>query len=81
MVGWVGVPHVTEFISSTCSGATSDCAADLPPYAHSGPTCSSGPWTDGSTPDLFDLTLPLEQAADADAAMDQRRAIKSLLQL
>jgi threonine dehydrogenase-like Zn-dependent dehydrogenase len=29
---------------------------------------------------VFDLTLPLEQAAGAYAAMDQRRAIKSLLQ-
>jgi threonine dehydrogenase-like Zn-dependent dehydrogenase len=29
---------------------------------------------------VFDLTLPLEQAAEAYAAMDQRRAVKSLLQ-
>jgi len=29
---------------------------------------------------VFDLTLPLEQAADAYQAMDQRRAIKALLQ-
>jgi threonine dehydrogenase-like Zn-dependent dehydrogenase len=28
---------------------------------------------------VFDLTLPLEQAAEAYAAMDERRAIKSLL--
>jgi threonine dehydrogenase-like Zn-dependent dehydrogenase len=29
---------------------------------------------------VFDLTLPLGQAAEAYAAMDQRRAVKSLLQ-
>ena len=29
---------------------------------------------------VFDLTLPLDQAADAYAAMDQRRAIKVLLE-
>ena len=29
---------------------------------------------------VFDLTLPLEQAADAYKAMDERRAIKALLQ-
>ena len=29
---------------------------------------------------VFDLTLPLDQAADAYAAMDQRTAIKVLLQ-
>ena len=28
---------------------------------------------------VFDLELPLEQAADAYAAMDERRAIKALL--
>ena len=28
---------------------------------------------------VFDLTLPLEQAAEGYAAMDERRAIKSLL--
>jgi threonine dehydrogenase-like Zn-dependent dehydrogenase len=29
---------------------------------------------------VFDLTLPLDQVADAYRAMDQRRAIKVLLQ-
>jgi threonine dehydrogenase-like Zn-dependent dehydrogenase len=29
---------------------------------------------------VFDLTLPLEQAADGYRAMDERRAIKTLLQ-
>jgi len=29
---------------------------------------------------VFDLVLPLEQAADGYKAMDQRRAIKALLQ-
>jgi threonine dehydrogenase-like Zn-dependent dehydrogenase len=29
---------------------------------------------------VFDLTLPLEQAAEGYAAMDERRAIKALLQ-
>ena len=28
---------------------------------------------------VFDLTLPLDQAADGYAAMDERRAIKALL--
>jgi hypothetical protein len=28
---------------------------------------------------VFDLTLPLDQAADGYAAMDERRAIKTLL--
>ena len=30
---------------------------------------------------VFDLTLPLEQAAEGYKAMDQRRAIKTLLTL
>jgi threonine dehydrogenase-like Zn-dependent dehydrogenase len=30
---------------------------------------------------VFDLTLTLKQAAEGDQAMDQRRAIKSLLRL
>jgi hypothetical protein len=29
---------------------------------------------------VFDLTLPLEQAAEGYRAMDERRAVKSLLQ-
>jgi threonine dehydrogenase-like Zn-dependent dehydrogenase len=28
---------------------------------------------------VFDLTLPLEQVAEGDRAMDERRAIKALL--
>ena len=36
-----------------------------------------GGWTDPGR--VFDLTLPLEQAAQAYAAMDERRSIKTLL--
>ena len=30
---------------------------------------------------VFDLTLPLDQAAEGDKAMDERRAVKTLLQV
>ena len=30
--------------------------------------------------EVFDLTLPLDQAAEGNRAMDERRAVKALLQ-
>ena len=64
----------------SCSTRTSRSAAAPRRSAASCPTSSSGSSTARIDPGkVFDLTLPLEQAAEGYAAMDERRAIKSLL--
>jgi len=80
-VGWVGVPHVTDipqrhmfWRNVGLRGGPAPVRAYLPDLLQ---RTLDGRIKPGV---VFDLTLPLEQAADAYAAMDQRRAIKSLLQ-
>lgn len=79
-VGWVGVPHVTDFPQELLfrrnvglNGGVAPVRAYLP---HLLDLTLSGAIDPGK---VFDLTLPLEEAAEAYAAMDERRAIKSLL--
>jgi threonine dehydrogenase-like Zn-dependent dehydrogenase len=81
MVGWVGVPHVTDIPQQHMfwrnvglRGGPAPVRAYLPELLQRtlDGRIDAGP--------VFDLTLPLDQAAEAYAAMDQRRAIKSLLQ-
>jgi threonine dehydrogenase-like Zn-dependent dehydrogenase len=80
-VGFVGVPHVTD----------PKPIGDL--FGRAVGLRGSGAWVRHHLPDLladvlagrldpspvFDLALPLEQAAEGYAAMDERRAIKVLL--
>jgi threonine dehydrogenase-like Zn-dependent dehydrogenase len=77
-VGYVGVTH-GALPGRTCSSATSISTAVPRPYAGSSPTSSSASRTGASTRAGFDLTLPLDEAAEGYRAMDERRAIKTLL--
>ena len=80
-VGYVGVPHGVELdgadavlhVTSICTAAPRRCAAicrELIDLVLNG-TINPGK--------VFDLTLPLEQVAEGYRAMDERRAIKTLL--
>lgn len=80
MVGWVGVPHVTDLPQEHMfwrnvglRGGVAPVRAYLPRLLDLALTGTIDPGK------VFDLTLPLEQAAEAYAAMDERRAIKALL--
>jgi threonine dehydrogenase-like Zn-dependent dehydrogenase len=80
MVGWVGVPHVAEipqrhmfWKNVGLRGGPAPVRAYLPDLLA---RVLSGRIEPGK---VFDLTLPLDQVAEAYAAMDERRSIKALL--
>jgi threonine dehydrogenase-like Zn-dependent dehydrogenase len=80
MVGWVGVPHVTDLPQQHMfwrnvglRGGPAPVRAYLPDLMQ---RVLDGQIEPGK---VFDLTLPLSEVAEAYAAMDERRAIKSLL--
>jgi len=80
MVGWVGVPHVTDIPQQHMfwknvglRGGPAPARAYLPDLLH---RVLEGSIEPGK---VFDLTLPLNRVADAYAAMDERRSIKTLL--
>jgi threonine dehydrogenase-like Zn-dependent dehydrogenase len=80
MVGWVGVPHVTDLPQQHMfwrnvglRGGPAPVRAYLPDLLDRVLDGSIEPGR------VFDLTLPLDQAAEGYAAMDERRAIKALL--
>ena len=80
MVGWVGVPHVTDLPQEHMfwrnvglRGGPAPVRAYLPDLLRTGPGRRIDPGR------VFDLTLPLDEVAEAYAAMDERRAIKVLL--
>jgi threonine dehydrogenase-like Zn-dependent dehydrogenase len=80
MVGWVGLPHVTDIPQEHMfwrnvglRGGPAHVRAYLPDLL-------DRVWNRKIQPGkVFDLTLPLSEVAEAYAAMDQRRAIKSML--
>lgn len=80
MVGWVGVPHVTDLPQEHMfwknvglRGGPAPVRAYLSDLLHR-------VWNGHIDPGrVFDLTLPLHQVGEGYAAMDQRRAIKALL--
>jgi threonine dehydrogenase-like Zn-dependent dehydrogenase len=80
MVGWVGVPHVTDLPQAHMfwknvglRGGPAHVRAYLPDLL-------KRVWDGLIEPGkVFDLTLPLGQVAEAYTAMDQRRSIKTLL--
>jgi threonine dehydrogenase-like Zn-dependent dehydrogenase len=80
MVGWVGVPHVTDLPQEHMfwknvglRGGPAPVRAYLPDLLE---RVQDGRIKPGL---VFDLTLPLSEVAEGYAAMDERRAIKSLL--
>ena len=80
MVGWVGVPHVTDLPQQHMfwrnvglRGGPAPVRAYLPDLMQ---RVLDGRIEPGK---VFDLTLPLSEVAEAYAAMDERRAIKTLL--
>ncbi len=80
MVGWVGVPHVADLPQEHMFWRNVGLRGGVAPVRAYLPNLLSRTLSGTIDPGkVFDLTLPLEQAAEAYAAMDERRAIKSLL--
>ncbi|MBC9224964.1 zinc-binding dehydrogenase [Aeromicrobium sp. 636] len=79
-VGYVGVPHGVELNVPAMFGRNQALAGGVAPVRRYLdellPEVLSGALTPG---DVFDLTVPLDQVADAYRAMDERTAIKALL--
>lgn len=80
MVGWVGVPHVTELPQEHMFWKNVGLRGGPAPVRAYLPDLLKRVWDGTIEPGkVFDLTLPLENVAEAYAAMDQRRATKVLL--
>ena len=80
MVGWVGVPHVTDLPQQHMFWKNVGLRGGPAPVRAYLPDLLQRVWDGRIEPGkVFDLTLPLEQVAEAYAAMDERRAIKALL--
>ena len=80
MVGWVGVPHVTDLPQQHMFWKNVGLRGGPAPVRAYLPDLLRRVWDGRIEPGLvFDLTLPLEQVAEAYAAMDERRAVKVLL--
>jgi threonine dehydrogenase-like Zn-dependent dehydrogenase len=80
MVGWVGVPHVTELPQEHMFWKNVGLRGGPAPVRAYLPQLLERVWDGTIEPGkVFDLTLPLDQVAEAYAAMDQRRATKVLL--
>jgi threonine dehydrogenase-like Zn-dependent dehydrogenase len=82
MVGWVGIPHFTDlpqphmfWKNVGLRGGPASARAYLPDLLDRVLTGRIEPGK------VFDLTLPLDDVAEGYAAMDERRAIKTLLTL
>ena len=80
MVGWVGVPHVTDLPQEHMFWKNVGLRGGPAPVRAYLPDLLDRVWNDRIEPGkVFDLTLPLDEVAEAYAAMDERRAIKTLL--
>ena len=80
MVGWVGVPHVTDLPQEHMFWKNVGLRGGPAPVRAYLPDLLERVWDGRIEPGkVFDLTLPLEQVAEGYAAMDERRAIKTLL--
>ena len=79
-VGWVGVPHVTDLPQQHMFWRNVGLRGGPAPVRAYLPDLMQRVWDKRIEPGkVFDLTLPLSEIAEAYAAMDERRAIKSLL--
>ena len=80
-VGFVGVPHGVNLPMRELFSTHIALRGGPAPVRHYLPDLIDRVWHGAINPGrVFDLTLPLEQVADAYSAMDERRAIKVLLQ-
>jgi threonine dehydrogenase-like Zn-dependent dehydrogenase len=80
MVGWVGVPHVTDLPQEHMFWKNVGLRGGPAPVRAYLPDLLERVWDGRIEPGkVFDLTLPLDQVAEGYAAMDERRAIKALL--
>ena len=80
MVGWVGVPHVTDIPQEHMFWKNVGLRGGPAPVRAYLPDLLERVWDGRIEPGkVFDLTLPLDQVAEAYAAMDERRSIKTLL--
>lgn len=81
MVGFVGVPHGVELPVRTMFGRNVGLAGGMAPVRRYVPELLELVLAGRIDPGpVFDLTLPLEEVAEGYRAMDERRAIKVLLQ-
>jgi threonine dehydrogenase-like Zn-dependent dehydrogenase len=79
-VGYVGVPHGVELDGEQLFFAHVHLHGGPAPVRRFLPKLIEQVWDRKINPgNVFDLTLPLDQVAEAYRAMDQRRAIKTLL--
>ena len=79
-VSYVGVPHGVELNGEVLFFAHVHLHGGPAPVRRYLPTLIDLVWNGKITPGkVFDLTLPLEQVAEGYRAMDERRAIKTLL--
>jgi len=79
-VGYVGVPHGVELPLRSMFVRNVGVAGGMAPVRQYLPALRDDVLSGAINPGLvFDLELPLDQVAEAYAAMDERRAIKSLL--
>jgi threonine dehydrogenase-like Zn-dependent dehydrogenase len=80
MVGWVGVPHVTDLPQQHMFWKNVGLRGGPAPVRAYLPDLLGRVWNGRIDPGrVFDLSLPLAQVAEGYAAMDERRAIKTLL--
>jgi threonine dehydrogenase-like Zn-dependent dehydrogenase len=80
MVGWVGVPHVTDLPQQHMFWKNVGLRGGPAPVRAYLPDLLGRVWNGRIDPGrVFDLSLPLDQVAEGYAAMDERRAIKTLL--
>jgi threonine dehydrogenase-like Zn-dependent dehydrogenase len=80
MVGWVGVPHVTDIPQQHMFWRNVGLRGGPAPVRAYLPDLLERVWDARIEPGkVFDLTLPLGQVAEGYAAMDERRSIKTLL--
>ena len=79
-VGYVGVPHGVELSGQELFYAHVHLHGGPAPVRRFLPDLINQVWERRINPGIvFDLTLPLDQVAEAYRAMDERRAIKTLL--
>jgi threonine dehydrogenase-like Zn-dependent dehydrogenase len=80
-IGFVGVPHGVNLPAQDLFRSHIALRGGPAPVRAFLPDLIDRVWHGAINPGrVFDLTLPLEQVADAYRAMDERRAIKALLQ-
>lgn len=79
-VGYVGVPHGVELPIGTMFGRNIGVGGGVAPVRQYLPRLRDEVLSGAINPGaVFDLELPLDEVAEAYAAMDERRAIKSLV--